>query len=252
MISKNQIKQVTALQQKKERDEERLFIAEGVKTVEEILLQKPKILSHLYAPDYFISTYSQIIEQHQIDYSPVTYEELKRISLQVKPNQVLAVCKYFELETDIKPNTQLYLYLDDIRDPGNMGTIIRLADWFGMDTVFCSPNCVDIYNPKVIQSCMGAFLRVKTVYDELENIQALHSFERIYGAVMDGNSIYNSELKPSLLIIGNEANGISEANLLKINHPITIPSHPSSGTESLNAAIATALICGEFFRQSSK
>lgn len=251
MISKNQIKQVTALQQKKYRDAEQLFIAEGIKTVEEILNQRPDILEHLFATEDFITKHISSIQSASVDYSVVNDAELKRISMQVNPNQVLAVCHYFndKIPSTVTPH-QHYLYLDDIRDPGNLGTIIRLADWFGIHTVFCSPDSVDLYNNKVIQSCMGAFLRIKVVYANLEQVIREYQFKKIYGAVLDGASIYEAYLGPGLIVIGNEANGISKENRKRINAPVSIPAHGQNGTESLNAAIATGIICGEFFRQT--
>lgn len=251
MISKNQIKQVTALHQKKYRDEEQLFIAEGVKTVEEILNQKPDIIAHLYASDSFIAKTNDRIQNASVEYTIVTEAELKRISMQVNPNQALAVCHYFDTAStsSVLPDRN-YLYLDNIRDPGNMGTIIRLADWFGFNTVFCSTESVDFYNNKVIQASMGAFLRTQVVYEPLAQTISKHKFKTIYGAVLNGTSIYKATLGPGLIVIGNEANGISNENLQLITTPVSIPAHGQNGTESLNAAIATGILCGEFFRQT--
>lgn len=252
MISKNQIKQVTALQLKKNRDTENLFIAEGVKTVEEILAQKPEIIHHIYAMPEFINKHQQLFQTKNIAFTETDLTSLLKISLLTTPNQVLAVCKYFNPETEIEPHTQNYLFLDDMRDPGNLGTIIRLADWFGFKTVFCSPASVDNYNPKVIQASMGSFLRIQVIYKTLEEVIADYGFLRVYGAVLNGKSLHKTDLEGGLIVIGNESNGISEVNLLKINHPITIPAHPQSKTESLNAAMATSIICHEFFKAKLK
>jgi TrmH family RNA methyltransferase len=136
-----------------------------------------------------------------------------------------------------------------VRDPGNLGTIIRLADWFGIPTVFCSPGSCDFYNPKVIQSTMGAFLRVQVIFIDLKPLIETYNIRNIYGALLSGKNLYKETLQNGLIIIGNEANGIREENLALINNPITIPANQHNGTESLNAAMATSIITSEFFRQ---
>lgn len=250
MLSKNQIKQIQSLQLKKFRDAENLFIAEGVKTVLEILTSRQDAVKEIFATVSFIQHNHSLLEQKEVTVTEIDETELKKISLQSTPNQVFAVCRYFP-ETVTEPDFEncFYLFLDDLRDPGNMGTILRLADWFGISTIFCSPDSCDIYNPKVIQSSMGAFLRVEVVYTELEPLIRQHSVHNIYGAVLNGKNIYSEILQPGLIVIGNEANGISDANLRLINNPVTIPANQSNGTESLNAAMATSIIASEFFRQ---
>mgnify|MGYP003871827113 FL=1 len=141
------------------------------------------------------------------------------------------------------------LYLDDIRDPGNLGTIIRIADWFGIKQVICSPNCTELYNPKTIQATMGAVLRVNVTTLTFEELLPHLKAIPIYGAVLNGDNIYTTQLKNGLVIIGNEANGISHEIQKHITHPITIPAANSNGSESLNAANACAIICSEFHRQ---
>ncbi|MGZ4044028.1 MAG: TrmH family RNA methyltransferase [Bacteroidia bacterium] len=250
MISKNQIKQIQALHQKKFRLENKLFLAEGIKTVKEIISGTPLLIHELFATADFINETYLLLHTKKIKYSEVTEKELTQISTQATPNKVLAVCHYFD-ETpsifDFKNNFSLYL--DDIRDPGNFGTIIRLADWYGISTVFCSETSCELYNPKVIQSTMGAFLRVRTEYISLAELLQKNEIKNVYGAVLGGKNIYTEQLKEGLIIIGNEANGITAENLKLITHPLTIPSHPASVTESLNAAMATAIITSEFFRQ---
>ena len=145
--------------------------------------------------------------------------------------------------------TNFSLYLDDIRDPGNFGTIIRLADWYGISTVFCSDNSCDLYNPKVIQATMGAFARVNIIYISLKEAINKYAVKNVYGAVLNGKSIYYEKLQNGIIVIGNEANGISPGNLQLINRSITIPAQQTSGTESLNAAMAASIITSEFFRQ---
>jgi TrmH family RNA methyltransferase len=248
MLSKNQIKEIQSLQLKKFRDQKELFLVEGVKNVSEILVQALSIVQEIFATKDFIENNKKQLTN--IKYTEVTETELKKISLQQNPNNALAVCSYFnEPNTSYDFDHNFFFYLDEVRDPGNMGTIIRLADWFGSTTVFCSANSCDFYNPKVIQSTMGAFLRVKIVYTELSELINKHQITHVYGAVLDGKSLYKENLKNGLIVIGNEANGISPLNLKQITSPITIPANQNNGTESLNAAMAASILASEFFRQ---
>ncbi|MDO9000811.1 MAG: RNA methyltransferase [Bacteroidota bacterium] len=250
MLSKNQIKEIQSLHLKKQRDSHKLFIVEGIKSVAEVLSQEPSIISKIYATKDFILNNSIQLEQNKISCEEITETDLQKISLQNNPNQVLGICNYFiDSEEEVDFQKEFSFFLDDIRDPGNFGTIIRLADWYGVTTVYCSPASCDFYNPKVIQATMGAFMRIRVVYCELNELLKKQKVEYIYGAVLTGENIYDEKLKNGLVIIGNEANGISDANLKLINKPITIPSHRTNGTESLNAAMATAIITSEFFRQ---
>jgi TrmH family RNA methyltransferase len=250
MLSKNRIKEIQSLQIKKFRDAKRLFLAEGVKTVLELVDQAPDALEEVFATSDFLEKRSADLKKVNIEFTEVSEEELKKISLQSSPNGVLAVCHYFNQPSDhFDFETHFSLYLDDIRDPGNFGTIIRLADWFGISTLFCSPGSCDLYNPKVIQSTMGAFLRVNCVYVELKELLETRKIRNVYGAVLNGNNLYKEELESGLIVIGNEANGISEQNLELITKRLTIPANQSNGTESLNAAMATSIIVSEFFRQ---
>lgn len=250
MLSKNQIKQIQSLQLKKFRDSQRLFIAEGVKSVLELLSSRPETVKEVLAIPAFCRQYEDILRRSGTPVVEISEDELKKISLQSTPNQVLAVCHYFS-DSLAAPDfdKQFYLYLDEVRDPGNMGTILRLADWFGTKTVFCSPASCDIYNPKVIQSTMGAFLRIQAVYADLRELIHRYRIQRVYGAVLNGRDLYSEVLQPGLIVVGNEANGISEGNLQLLNNPITIPAHPGNSTESLNAAMAASIITAEFFRQ---
>lgn len=250
MLSKNQIKELQALHLKKFRDEKRLFIAEGVKSVSEMLFNASGLLEEIYALKEFIKKHIALTLKQTIKWVEVTESELQKISMQNTPNQVLAVCKYFpEKEIIFDFETQFSFYLDDVRDPGNFGTIVRLADWYGITDVFCSSNSCDIYNPKVIQSTMGAFLRVRVHYIEMEELIRRNAISFVYGAVLNGENIYRKRLNNGLILIGNEANGIQEKNLKFITHQVTIPSASQSKTESLNAAMAASIIASEFYRQ---
>lgn len=250
MISKNQIKQIQALHQKKYRDQNSLFLVEGIKTVRELIESGPELIRDVFATAEFISDVSQELKKFNIKVCEVSDRELEQISSLSSPNKALAVCNYIEssdVHFDFKNNFSLYL--DDIRDPGNFGTIIRLADWYGISAIFCSKTSCDLYNPKVIQATMGAFLRVTVIYDDLQKIIEEHNVKNIYGAVLNGKNIYKEKVDKGLIVIGNEANGISETNLRFISHPLTIPSHHENGSESLNAAMACGIITSEFFRQ---
>jgi len=163
---------------------------------------------------------------------------------------VLAIVKTAVQELDRSQlNSSTSLYLDDIRDPGNLGTIIRIADWFGIKQVFCSPNTAELYNPKTLQATMGAILRVNVITIPFIDLLPLLNNTPIYGAILEGENIYTTSLKHGLIVIGNEANGISNEVLKHINNHITIPAATSNGSESLNAANACAIICSEFHRQ---
>ena len=250
MISKNQIKHIQSLHSKKNREAEGLFIIEGIKLVTEFIGQQKFAVKEVFATAEYISNQQSILETHQINYSEISLEELKKISLQTTPNQVLAIVK--EYQQTIKTNdliSSTTLFLDDIRDPGNLGTIIRIADWFGIHQVICSPNCTELYNPKTLQATMGAVLRVNVVKQNFDELLPKLKDVPIYGALLEGKNIYTSELKHGLIIIGNEANGISNAIKQHISHPITIPAATNNGSESLNAANACAIICSEFYRQ---
>jgi RNA methyltransferase, TrmH family len=254
MISKNQIKQIQALHLKKNREQENLFMVEGVKLVNEFVQDKSFEVKSVYATEEYIQQYKNLLNSNNVSYTEVSAEDLKKISLQTNPNQVLAivVAKDFELNKKLLLSS-VTLYLDDIRDPGNLGTIIRIADWFGIKQVICSPNTTEVYNPKTLQASMGAILRTNVVYlpfSELEKYTATELAEvPVYGALLKGENIYTNNLKKGIIVIGNEANGISNEVLQYVSHPITIPAAGNNGSESLNAANACGIICSEFFRQ---
>jgi RNA methyltransferase, TrmH family len=250
MISKNQIKQIQSLHLKKNRDSNGLFLAEGIKVVKELLENKSNIIRELYLTTNFVASHHVLLEQKKVRYYEVTEQELKLISLQDKPNNALAVCTYLDAG-DLAYNFKdsFSLYLDDVRDPGNFGTIIRLADWYGIKKVFCSETSCDLYNPKVIQSSMGAFMRIKVLYAPLSEVVLFNNPKRIYGAVLNSRNIYREILENGLIVIGNEANGISDLNRQILTDSISIPSNSSTGAESLNAAMAASIITSEFFRQ---
>ena len=240
MVSKNQIKLITSLQQKKYRNEHKLFIAEGVKVIQE-LLQSNFVLEHLFVTEV-------IFDEISISKKTLINEaDMKRITALSSPSSCLAL---FKIPNEPKiDNKGLIVALDDIRDPGNLGTIIRLCDWFGVTQLVCSTETVDVYNPKVIQSTMGSIARVKVNYVDLNKFITESSLP-VFGTFMDGENIYNEKLpKEGILILGNEANGISISLEKGITNRIAIPRFGDiQQTESLNVATATAIFLSEFRR----
>lgn len=238
-LSKNQFKLITSLKQKKYRLKHHLFIAEGTKVVDEFLHSNFE-LDQLFCVDK--SSYSNIENCYL-----VSDAILKKISTLKTPNNVVAIFKIPKVQK--LKNDGLILVLDGINDPGNLGTIIRLCDWFGVDQLICSENTVDCYNTKVVQATMGSLTRVSIVYTAIENyIQ--NTQLPIFATLMDGENVYKSNLpKSGVLVMGNEANGISEQILKLTNNAISIPRFGNlQQTESLNVATATAILLSEFKR----
>ena len=242
MLSKNQIKLISSLQQKKYRFANQLFFAEGVKVIQELVKSNFE-LEHLYTTqDDFtaIASHKKTI---------ITESELNKISALSTANTCLAVFK-MPLESKII-ESGLILALDSIRDPGNMGTILRLCDWFGIEQLICSKETVDIYNPKVVQATMGSITRVNVNYVDLDAFLEKTELP-IFGTFMDSENIYKTALpQEGIIVMGNEANGISESIDKLVTKRITIPRFGTLQiTESLNVATATAIILSEFRRQS--
>lgn len=245
MLSKNTIKHIQSLRLKKFRQKYRIFVAEGVKMAVEIL-QNPEIeVAGLYAlPEWMEKNRSLLPSDASLIHS-INGKELERISSLKTPNKVLVTCKIPTYTPEIPViNNSLTLYLDGIQDPGNMGSILRIADWFGLPYVFCSAGCVDIYNAKVVQSSMGAFLRVKTIVQDIKELKTQFPDLPIFAAVLNGANVFTATLPSNgILVIGNEGNGISEPVQALANYPITIPKGRQGGAESLNAAVATGILC---------
>ena len=239
MVSKNQIKLINSLQQKKYRKIHNLFIAEGKKVIQE-LIDANFILEHLFVTktDLFEKNYAATL---------ILDSELKKISALTSANDCLAVFKIKEYSSST--NSGLELALDNIKDPGNMGTIIRLCDWFGISKIVCSEETVDMYNPKVVQATMGSLARVQVEYTNLANYLKTTDLE-IFGTFMEGENIYKKELPANgILVMGNEANGISSEIENLITQKIAIPRFGNlQQTESLNVATATAIFLSEFKR----
>lgn len=248
MLSKNKIKYIHSLELKKNRKKEGVFVAEGHKLVGDLL---PHFHCRL-----ILATNTWLKEHHDIqadEIIEITPEELVKASLLKTPQEVLAIFEQpqYNYTTDVIKDS-LCLALDDIQDPGNLGTIIRLADWFGIEHIFCSQGSVDVYNSKVIQATMGALARVKVHYCNLPELISSLKDVPVYGTFLDGENIYNKPLSENgLIIMGNEGNGVSKEVSQLINNKLYIPNYPTGRTtsESLNVAIATAVVCAEFRRR---
>ena len=255
MISKNKQKLIRSLARKKIREKEKLFLAEGGKTVIEIL-ESGIPVKELYAtPDFIEKNGAHTKKAGQL--TAVTSDDLKKASLLREPQNCLAVC---ELPAPAKLPQKingLSLFLDGIQDPGNLGTIIRTCNWFGVDYLFCSHDTADVYNPKVIQASMGAFCHIPVIYSDFSHIQQIagNSKTPIFGTFTDGTNIYGSKLPPqALIVLGNEGQGIREEVSAKIQNRLSIPSFyaGTSGAESLNVAVAAAVLCSEFRREAAR
>ena len=249
MLSKNQIKLIRSLELKKNRKRENLFVAEGPKVVGDLLKAG-------FHPHSIFSTKPHDNAQQ------VTDDELRRISFLQHPQEVLAL---FEIPPSSArplvalhlgqrlhtPHSSITLALDGIQDPGNLGTIIRIADWFGISTIYCSMDTADCYNPKVVQATMGSIAHVNIVYGDLVKLLSETKLP-VYGTLLDGENIYQQELtKEGIIVMGNEGNGISQEVRKLVTHRLLIPNFCTQGetAESLNVAIATAITCSEFRRR---
>ena len=249
-LSKNKIKYIHSLELRKIRKEERVFLAEGPKLVGDLL-------GHF--PCCFLAATASWIQEHPDlrinEIAEVSQEDLSRASLLKTPQQVLAV--FEQPQYTLTPGVarhSLCLALDDVQDPGNLGTIVRLADWFGIEHIICSQNTVDVYNPKTIQATMGGIARVKVHYTSLPDFIRSLGDTPVFGTFLDGKNMYEQPLSANgLIVMGNEGNGIGKEVATLINRKLYIPNYPAGQetSESLNVAIATAVICAEFRRQAA-
>jgi RNA methyltransferase, TrmH family len=245
MLSQNKIKYLTALQSKKIRQKYNIFFAEGDKICLEIIKNDNIKIEEIFALPNWIQKNIEFLKPFRDRLIEISEAELKKISCLSTPNQVLISAHIPNFQLDkMLINNDLSLYLDGIQDPGNMGTILRTADWFGIKNVFCSDTCVDIFNPKVIQASMGAFLRIKS--QEVDLQQLISEGLPVYGALLEGNNIFEEKLSTrGIIVIGSEGKGISDTILPLLTHTIKIPAY-GNGAESLNAAVATGIICAAF------
>ncbi|MGW8123017.1 TrmH family RNA methyltransferase [Roseivirga echinicomitans] len=245
MLSKRLIKYFKSLQLKKYRHQDRKFIVEGAKGVSEVLQSD-------YVIDYLLTTkvYAELLPTDQLsrvkEVIEVTENDLKTVGTFQTNSAALAIVSMKDDSHLGIPEDQLVLALDDVRDPGNLGTIIRIADWYGIETIICSLESADFYNPKVINASMGSFTRVKVYYRDLKEVLSSTKLP-VYGALLSGENIYNSQLTNNgVLLMGNESQGISPELVPYISHSVHIPRRGAA--ESLNVAIATAVILDNFFR----
>ena len=238
MISKSQAKYIQSLGEKKQRDQEGVFIAEGPKVVKELLKSKNAEFKKLYAVEDWLQENEKLLEH--VDAAAIDERELEKISQLTTPNRVVAIVKKFsQQQSTIKG--KISLALDTIQDPGNFGTIVRIADWFGVQQIFCSHDCADMYNSKVVQATMGSIARVNIFYTQLGEWLQAQKEVRIYAAMLEGKDVTKMQaLREGLIVIGNEAKGIRQELLTVANERITIPKKGQA--ESLNAAVAAGII----------
>jgi TrmH family RNA methyltransferase len=250
MISKAKIKLIQSLKYKKYREKHGVFVAEGVKTIKELLNSNIKVSEIFGLKEIF----QEINFQPGEEITELNENELKKISFLSTTANVLGIFEIPDYDISTSFQTDFIIALDGVQDPGNLGTIIRLADWYGLEKIVCSQNCVDVFNPKVIQSTMGSIARVKVFYIDLLPFltQAKKNRYTIYGSFMAGESIYSTSFSDrKILIMGSEGKGISNEVKKFVEKKISIPSYfeGNNGPESLNVAIASAIIISEMRRK---
>lgn len=244
MLTKNTIKQIASLRQQKFRKELGLFVVEGRKMTEELLRSSFETVG-LYATEVFLTDYPAFAEAET-----VSDVQMQQMSGQDTPPGILAVVR-IPKQGEIKVSSRIVLALDGIANPGNMGTLIRTAEWFGIQDVVCSSDCVELWNPKVVQATMGSLFRVKVWATDLVTflLKAKSDGKAVYGALLEGENLFQMQAKPEgILVIGSESHGIRAEVLPCITHPITIQRVGSSVTESLNAAVAGGILLAEMTR----
>lgn len=245
MLSKSQISWLTALHHKKFRKEHHCFIVEGIKSVTEFINSDYHV-DEIYFTSEAFSKLGKIPQK--IKYTEISENDMTRISTLKTPQGVLAVVSIPE-ETDFEPKIlqgSFSLVLDDVQDPGNLGTIIRTAEWFGFHHIICSATSAEAYNPKVVQASMGSLARMRVYYTDIEALLSQTKLP-VFGAVLDGLSVYNTNWgNEGIILLGNEGNGIRSSLLSRIDHAVTIPRFGQA--ESLNVAVSTALFCSEIVR----
>ena len=237
MLAKSKFKYIQSLGHKKFRDEEQVFVAEGPKIINEFLQENVDI-KELFATREWIDENKHFI--NKVSLTEITQQELERISFLTTPNKVFAIVNKKEEGIKIDLKNKITLMLDTIQDPGNMGTIIRTADWFGISQIICSQDCADIYNPKVVQASMGSVARVNVSYTSLKEFLEQSKDIRIYAATLEGKPVDQSRIPEGIIIIGNESKGIHPEILALANVKINV--RRKGKAESLNAAVATGII----------
>lgn len=249
MISRTRIKWIKSLEMRKYRLQEKAFVAEGPKLVGELLPYSTPL--YIAATKGWLDANRHLLRAVK-EVDEVSQTELERASLLRTPQSVLAVMPIPERRLDISSlQKKLVIALDSVQDPGNLGTILRIADWFGIHEVLCSEGTADVYNPKCVQSCMGALARVKVFYCNLPEVLGQVEMP-VFGTFLDGTDIYKEELsQQGIIVMGNEGNGISQPVAKLVNRRLYVPNYPKGSltTESLNVAVATGIVCAEFRRR---
>lgn len=255
MISKNKIKYIHSLEQKKGRRSEKCFVAEGFKVVGDLINagQSPQLI---VATEEWLQRNGQVVARLNCECCEVTEDELRKTSFLQHPQQVLAVFPIPD-SSDLPEveylKDNLCIALDGVQDPGNLGTIVRIADWFGIETIVCSHDTADVFAPKVVQATMGSIARVRVVYtDMVDFIGRVGKAVPVYGTLLEGTDIYKTDITPNgVIVMGNEGNGISQDVRKLVTKALLIPSYPPERptAESLNVAIATSIVCAEFRRR---
>ncbi len=247
MLSKNKIKYLRSLKLKKFRQKYNNFVVEGEKIVLEMLKSQAVEIENIICSENWAHEFEHILHPFQAQILLAKPQELAQISSLKTAPEVLIIAQQLSSADTIQAKDGLSLYLDRIQDPGNFGTILRIADWFGIKNVFCSTDSADLYNPKVIQATMGAFLRVKVCKIAFDSLKAGHPQLPVYGTVLEGENVFKTRLSENgLIVIGSEGKGIAPEIRKHITQPIAIPAHPDGGAESLNAAVATGIVCATF------
>lgn len=244
MLSKRQSKYFKSLQLKKYRQVEGRFLVEGAKGVEEVLASTYEVES-LIGTNEYLSTLSEALKTKAQEVLEAKENDLVQVGTFKSNKTAIAVVKMKQPMAVSSINDPLILALDAVNDPGNLGTIIRIADWYGIRTIICSPDTADVYNPKVINSTMGSFTRVNVIYTDLK-VYLSQVGKKVYGALLEGQSIYSSPLGEGIILMGSESHGISNELRPLVTDPIKIPGR--GGAESLNVAVATAVVLDNFFR----
>ena len=246
-MTKAEIQLVRSLQDKRSRDEEQLFVAEGEKLISEIGSSSLRIRKIFALEGLFDGPQTEVVSR----------KDMERLSLLKTPSKALALVEQPHYPLPRPSAERLMLALDEVQNPGNLGTIIRLADWFGIEEIICSKNSADCFNPKVVQATMGAILRVRVHYVDLPDFlrQAAEAGTPLYGTFLEGDNLYDAPItKGGIVVMGNEGRGVSEEVANLISHRLFIPPYPADSrtSESLNVAMATGIICAEFRRRASK
>ncbi|MDQ1332522.1 MAG: SpoU methylase protein [Bacteroidota bacterium] len=257
MVSRNKANFIISLQKKKVREEEKVYVIEGDKLVKEFLSARVPVRTLVANPE-FLNSLPLFQKQCIEEIIPADYDDLKKISSLKTPHNALAIIQMPEIKLDpASLKKGLTLALDFVQDPGNLGTIIRAAAWFGIENIYCSEECVDVYNPKVIQASMGAILHVNVFHTDLRKLleSAAEYKVKVFGALLEGDSIYSHNLeKNGIILLGNESKGISEDLLPYITDRIMIPkiSNAQNGIDSLNVSMAASVILSEFTRSKGR